>query len=158
MADPTPVETATPAPATTPAPPEDAPPKKYESMEQIFEEIRERAGIGSFLDVPRAARACWVDPDHKAMLFKIGEESPFGAKDTVLGIFHDDAEIRVFTLPKERGELKRYCLSKQSPVFVLDTFSDLDMWIDEMADEFALLVGEEDDEETPPTNGATTTS
>lgn len=157
MADQTPVETATPSAPEV----DDAPPKKYESMEQIFEEILERSGLESFKDVPRSSRAVWVDPAGAAMVFKIGEPSPFGDEknpaDTVLGIFHDEDEIRVYTFPVKQGELKRYCLSKRGCVFVLDTFPDVDMWVDEMATEYASLI-DDDDEETPPTNGATTTS
>jgi hypothetical protein len=163
MADQTTATTPTPAASVTAEPAPSDPPKKYESMDSIFDEILDRSGLESFKDVVRTKRACWVDPEGKMMIFDLGQPSPFLVDDQVLGIFHDDTEMRIFTFPKKEGELKRYCLSKLGRAFVLDTFPDIEMWIDDMAEEYGILGGIEPDDdvdepETPPANGATTTS
>lgn len=158
--------TTTPAisPTTTPVTPEaddivDFDERKFETQDEfskaLFKEILDRSGLDSFGDVPIPKRAVWEDPGGSLMNVELNKVSPFDKTSVVMGLFHDDEEVRVYTLPTEKGEAKRYCLSKRGRTFVVETFSSLEMIIDALAEEYNTLgiatevIDDDDDDETP---------
>jgi hypothetical protein len=161
--------TTTPTPVTPEAADDivDFDERKFETQEDfskaLFKEILDRSGLDSFGDVPIPKRAVWEDPGGSLMNIEINEPSPFDKNSIVLGLFHDDEEVRVYTLPKQRGEAKRYCLSKRGRTFVVETFSSLEMIIDSLAEEYHVLGitteviddDDDDDEDETPANGVT---
>jgi hypothetical protein len=157
------------SPTTTPATPEvaddvvDFDDRKFETQEDfskaLFKEILDRSGLDSFGDVPIPKRAVWEDPGGSLMNVELNQSSPFDKKSVVMGLFHDDEEVRVYTLPAEKGEAKRYCLSKRGRTFVVETFSSLEMIIDSLAEEYNTLgianevIDDDDDDDDEAANG-----
>jgi hypothetical protein len=138
---------------------EEEKPRVYASIEEMFEEIRDRAGLDSFKDVKQTRRAVVLDPDGKPWTFDLNKDSPLDAKSIVIGVFYDTDSLRVFTFPKEKGEIKCYSFPPSRVCFTLDVMTDIEMFIDEMAGEYAALASDLDDDddeaETPETNNAT---
>jgi hypothetical protein len=121
-------------------------------VKSLFSEILDRTGLESLRDVVIPKRVVWEDPDGKTTSCDLNSNSPFDPASLVIGIFHDEEEARVYTLPKESGEAKRYCLSKRGRTFVLESLSSLEMVIDLMAAEYRAMHDDEDedDEEVAP--------
>ncbi len=140
------------------AQPEDKAPKTYSSMDEIFAEVLERSGLGSFGDVVRTKRCICVMPDGAVATIDLGQDSPFDSKSMVVGIFHDDDEVRIYTFPKGKGEIKRYVLAKNVRFLAVDSMVDVEQFIDELADEYEMLATgiepEPDDPETTSPNGS----
>jgi hypothetical protein len=146
--DPTPVVVA---PPTTPDKP-----KTYESPAELFKEILDRAGLTDDagnpiypLDV--TDRVVWLDPESKGVLaFDLRADCPLDQKTNpsqVAGIFVDEDEVRVYTLPKDKGFIRRYTLSKRGVGFTRSLLTNLEVFIDAMADEYAAQAGLDDDDE-----------
>jgi hypothetical protein len=132
-------------------------PKTYGSMDEIFNEILARSSLESFTDVVRTKRVVVTMPEGTPLAIDLGQASPFDKTSLVVGIFHDEDETRVYTFPKEKGEIKRYSIAKQFRFLAVDSMADVEQFIDEMADEYVILA-DEPPEDTPAPNGATVSS
>jgi hypothetical protein len=133
----------------------EAKPKTYASMEEMFDEVLDRSGLESFSDVVRTKRVAVVLPDNAVTTVDLGQPSPFDSKSVVVGIFRDDDEVRIYTFPKEKGEIKRYCVTKHPRVpLAVDVMGSVEQFIDEMAEEYAML-SDDDEPDEPPDPDAT---
>lgn len=121
-------------------------PKTYDTPEALYKEILERSGLDSFPLDP-VDRVVWTSPEGRdPLVFDLNGDSPMGRGSKVQGLFHDEDEIRVYTLPVERGFIYRYTLSKHGLGFVRSRIVNLEAFIDAMAEEYAILGGLDDDE------------
>lgn len=131
-----------------------AAPSKPMDLNDIFQEVYKRAELAGPGDVFITKRAWWSNPEGKRVQIVLGQTSPFEAAHAVVGIFYDDDEIRVYTVPSgQSGELERYSLSRQGRNELLDALT-LNQFIDALADEFrgrlsmmGLLDDDDEDEE-----------
>jgi hypothetical protein len=108
------------------------------------------AGMSSDInDLPQPQAVAWFnDPLGKATIFRMGQSVPFDEFSFVAGIFHDDAVIRVYTVPRKPPEPKpeawtirrptRYILSRTAPTYVSETMN-LEIMATEIIDEWDQL-------------------
>jgi hypothetical protein len=126
-----------------------------ETVQECLQAILE--GVeGDIDDLPKGASAVWYPTTTDARTtFRVGEFVPFDPYSRVVGIFHNDDVIRVYTLPAaaptprpqawiDRAPM-RYTLSRTAPTYAVDTMN-LDAFAAETIKEWNALV---DDEEGP---------
>jgi hypothetical protein len=98
-------------------------------------------------DLPRAQKTTWFNaPNGKPTVFEMSKAVPFDPYSFVVGMFHDDEVIRIYTVPLVPPEPKpeewkvrsptRYILTRAAPTFVSEVMS-LDVMADEIIDEWA---------------------
>lgn len=131
-AEPVPAE-----PEPKPEPKEAEPePRTYGSIEEVIAEIADRAYLDDPADVHsgagRGAHVAWEQPDGKMMIVRHRQPSPFDSNSLVFAIFHDEDEVRVYSIPKEKGNITRHHLSKRGRTFVVEIMADVEQLIDEM--------------------------
>lgn len=150
------VTTPAAATATDPAPPAAPAPAepKLTTIESIFAAIRYKSSLNSLKDVKQTVRVVWQDPDGKRFVIRALDDvdggktpaaNPFvshlasgSPTSIVMGIFHDEEEIRVYTLPIDgKGFPTCYCLSKrEGRSFVEEIMHSVEKFVDVMADEY----------------------
>jgi hypothetical protein len=110
--------------------------------------------------LPKPALVAWFGPNASLLYIEINKPSPMDRFSVVVGIFHDDDNIRIYTLPasvpKEAtkgpdGKLmvgnfewivrsaSRIILSRISPTYVQESLPNLDALADAMIDEWNVL-------------------
>lgn len=124
------------APAEPQAEPEEEAPKTYASIDDVILEIAARAGLDEPADVHsgagRGLHVAWEQPDGKMMIVRHRQPSPFDLGALVFAIFHDEDEVRVYSIPKEKGNITRHHLSKRGRTFVVEVMADVEQLIDEV--------------------------
>lgn len=122
-------------------------------------------------ELPRGIRFVWgwiPDTDGNMGLINVGQPWPYEKSKsmTVVAMFHDDAEVRIYALPtqlhREGQGLSptRYTLAKNAPAIFGETMP-LPAFKGELESEYKTLMGIDDDEEPddpepePKPNGET---
>lgn len=127
------------APAEPQTEPEEGAPKTYATIDDVIAEIADRAGLADPADVHagagRGTHVAWEQPDGKMMIIRHRQPSPFDSGSLVFAIFHDEDEVRVYSIPKEKGNITRHHLSKHGRTFVVEVMADVEQLIDEMDSE-----------------------
>lgn len=134
------------------------PPREYKSLEDVLAEVADRVGLGDPQDVlagaGRGLTVAWEDPSGKIMVLKQGEPSPFNANGAqlIFAMFHDEEEVRVYAVPREKGPLERYHLSKRGRTFVKEHLADAEQLVEELETEVRTAEGMEDELTEPENN------
>lgn len=126
---------------------------------ELEEKIEERSGVD--FDVPKLAHFVWFQgPNGVPTVFTVGQPLPFKAGAVVYAMFRSDDVVNVYALgssPKAEDKTppmppSRYTFSCSAPTYTVEVMT-LDVFIDEIADEYQMLafgeVLEPDDEEKP---------
>lgn len=150
---------------TTPTTPAEASERKLETPEQIFAAIAEDAGLSGLGDVDAPRRVFIVDPTtQKRVRVEIMSadgkpaDSPFDSTATVLAIFHDTDEVRIYTAPKPntRGFVERWTFNLVGASCTALTTGE--RIVDALADEYRALalaqgIVDDDDDDGSTANG-----
>ena len=132
-----------------------------ETVQECLREIF--AGVdGDIDDLPKGATVAWFHTNHfdkktstpLPTIFRVSEVSPIDPFSRVMGIFHNDDVIRVYTLPTApptpRPEAwidrppTRYALSRTAPTYVAETMN-LDAFAAETIKEWNALAHDGDE-------------
>ena len=131
----------------------------------VMAEILEAAGLEDVNDVPLGLEFDWG----KKGLWKANEPVPLAGYEflDIFALFQSGDEVRVYAVPKREGPEgsqpvpHRFTLSKTSPARFTEIIRVKDVFVDEVAEELANLLGVpgtvddfEEEEEEP--NGAAT--
>lgn len=115
-------------------------------MKQIFKE----AGVDPASDLPLGDLLVWyghpTDPSNP-LEFRVGQASPLLASHTVVGLFHDEDEYRVYTLdlsgkppksPKD-GAPRCFHFSKKSPTYFAVLLPSVKTFVTAMALDWSVV-------------------
>lgn len=106
-------------------------------------------GVGADInDLPRSSSMLWLGPGGSPVFLEVKKAVPFDPSSFVVAIFHNDAVVRVYTLPLKQPTPvpdgwkvrppQRYTLSRTASTYVCDEMS-LDTMADEIVEEWNQL-------------------
>lgn len=116
----------------------------------LAKRIESEAGVAD-MNITAVTAATWFPgPNGQPTVIRHGQPNPFNDSMTVLIMFQDTGELRVYAIQTKEGEgitpapPARYTLSKQAPTYVTESIPTLDLFVEEIATEIRRRVFGED--------------